>query len=344
MNPYELLRPLLFKLEPERAHRWTLNTLNTLEKMGLLALINPPKEQPIELMGLRFPNRVGLAGGMDRHAEYFNALGHLGFGFIEVGTLTQQPQMGQPRPRLFRLVDQDALINRMGFYNKGIEHALPYLEKRVYQGVLGISIGKQNITPVESATNDYCSAFTQVYSKADYIAVNVSSPNTQGLRALQHSALLDELLGALKDKQKELAEKNVDGRKVYVPLVVKIAPDLSQTEIQEMAALFLQHNVDGVIASNTSLSRDNIAGHPLAAQAGGLSGRPITQHATQVLSAFQQAMKGHIPLIASGGIMSAQDARDKFNAGASLVQLYTGLIYRGPRLIAEVLKDQEKQL
>ncbi len=343
MNPYELLRPLLFKLEPERAHRWTLNTLNALEKMGLLAMINPPQEQPIELMGLRFPNRVGLAAGMDRHAECFNALGHLGFGFIEVGTLTQQPQMGHPKPRLFRLIDREALINRMGFYNKGIEHALPYLERRTYTGILGISIVKQGSTPVEEAAQDYVAAFSQLYSKADYIAINVSSPNTQGLRALQHSALLDELLGALKDKQKELASKNIEGRKVYVPLVVKVAPDLTQTEIEEMAALFLQHNIDGVIATNTSLNRENIANHPLAAQAGGLSGRPITQQATQVLSAFQTAMKGHIPLIASGGIMNAQDAKDKFNAGASLVQLYTGLIFHGPRLVTEILNDQETQ-
>lgn len=337
---YPYLRPLLFKIDPERTHHLALKMLNQMYQWGLLQrIVKPLPDAPCTVMGLRFPNPVGLAAGMDRHAECIDALGLLGFGFIEVGTLTPQPQAGHPKPRLFRLPEYEALINRFGFYNKGVEHALPYLKKRTYKGILGVSIVKNATVSWEDAAEDYVKAFKQVYPYADYIAINVSSPNTEGLRNLQHGELLDTLLRALKAEQLYLASKH----QRHVPLVVKVAPDLDQTAIEEMAALFLQHHVEGVIATNTSTGREGVMLHPLASIQGGLSGRPITQQATRVVRAFHTALKGQIPIIGCGGIMSAEDAQDKFDAGASLIQLYTGLIYRGPKLISDIINSLPKE-
>lgn len=333
---YDLLRPLLFKLDAEKTHYLTLNILNVLEKIGLLRLLaDPVPAAPVTVMGLKFANSVGLAAGLDKNATAINALGRLGFGFIEIGTLTPKPQPGNPRPRLFRLPEHQALINRMGFNSKGIAAALPYLAKHDYQGILGISIGKNATTPPEAAVADYLNAFRQVYPHADYIAVNVSSPNTVGLRNLQQGAELEQLLEILKKEQQNLAQQYHR----YVPLAVKIAPDLDQKALEEMAALFLKHQVDGVIATNTSLSREAILTHPLAKEVGGLSGAPIAEQSTKVIKILSQALRGQIPIIASGGIMTAADAKAKLAAGASLVQLYTGLIYQGPKLIREIAEE-----
>jgi dihydroorotate dehydrogenase len=337
---YRLARPVLFALEPERAHRATFQALETVRKLRLAAMLAPPRvEAPRRVMGLDFPNPVGLAAGMDKNGEHVDALAALGFGFLEVGTVTPRPQPGNPPPRLFRLSRAQALINRMGFNNLGVEQLLFNLRRTRYRGILGVNIGKNFDTPIERAVDDYLYCMRKVYSVASYVAVNISSPNTRDLRSLQQSAELERLLGALAEEREKLAARS--GRRV--PLAVKIAPDLDEASIQAIAALLIAHGVDAAIATNTTVSRDGVAGLPDSTQSGGLSGAPLRAQATAVLRQLAEAAQGRLALIGVGGILSADDAREKFRAGASLVQLYTGLIYRGPRLIPETASCAEAQ-
>jgi dihydroorotate dehydrogenase len=283
------------------------------------------------VMGLRFPNPVGLAAGLDKNGEYIDALARLGFGFLEVGTVTPRPQPGNPRPRMFRLPAARAVINRLGFNNDGVERLVENVRRARYRGVLGINIGKNADTPLERAADDYIACLRAVYPVASYVAVNVSSPNTRDLRQLQQGPALDDLLGALKTEQRKLAGRHSR----HVPLAVKIAPDLDAGQIAGMAKAFQHHRVDAVIATNTTTARDGTAGSAHAGEAGGLSGAPVTERSTRVVRDLARALRGAIPVIGVGGIMSDVDARDKIAAGASLVQLYTGLVYGGPTLIAE---------
>ncbi|MBV1891893.1 MAG: quinone-dependent dihydroorotate dehydrogenase, partial [Gammaproteobacteria bacterium] len=278
-----------------------------------------------------FPNPVGLAAGLDKNGDYFNALSELGFGFVEIGTITPRPQPGNPQPRLFRLPEYQAIINRMGFNNLGVDHLVAQVRERQFKGVLGINIGKNFDTPVEKASDDYRLCMEKVYAYADYIAVNISSPNTPGLRDLQHAEQLDELLAILKQTQTRLADEQ--GR--YVPLALKIAPDLDDEQIADMARQLIKHGIDGVIATNTTLSRELVKRSPLAGEQGGLSGWPVRERATEVVGKLAKELDGALPIIGVGGIASGADACDKIKAGASLVQVYTGFIYRGPALITE---------
>ena len=332
---YRLARPLLFALEPERAHRLTLSALEIARRCRLTGLITgQPPSIPVRAMGLEFPNPVGLAAGLDKNAEHVDALAALGFGFIEVGTVTPRPQPGNPAPRLFRVPQARALINRMGFNNDGVERLLFNLKGTRYRGVLGINIGKNFDTPIERAVEDYLYCLRKVYPVASYVAVNISSPNTRDLRALQHGAELERLLAALAAEREKLAEQS--GRRV--PLAVKIAPDLDSADIDAIARLLLAHGVEAAIATNTTVSREGVAGWPHGAEAGGLSGAPLHERATGVLRQLAKTVAGRVVLIGVGGILSAQDAADKFAAGAALVQLYTGLIYQGPGLVPKAAR------
>jgi dihydroorotate dehydrogenase len=327
---YALARPLLFSLDPETAHSLTLALADAPLRFGLLRTPRIPTD-PVRLMGLDFANRVGLAAGLDKNAEHIDALGALGFGFLEVGTVTPRAQPGNPRPRMFRLPGARALINRLGFNNVGLEIFCENVRRASWRGVLGINIGKNFDTPNERAADDYVKGLEGVYPHASYVTVNVSSPNTAGLRDLQHKEQLDALLGRLMQARESLADRH--GRKV--PLVLKVSPDLSEAEIADVAEAVRRARIDALIATNTSLSREGVEGQPFAAESGGLSGAPIRRRATSVLAAFARELKGEVPLIGAGGIVSGADAVEKLSAGASLVQLYTGLIYRGPELIAE---------
>ncbi|RFA28293.1 dihydroorotate dehydrogenase (quinone) [Alkalilimnicola ehrlichii] len=341
---YSLLRHLLFRLEPELSHSIALNSLDATYRLGIGRLFgSPPPMLPKRVMGIEFPNPVGLAAGLDKNADHLRALGSLGFGFIEVGTVTPRPQSGNPKPRLFRCPEQRALVNRMGFNNKGVDHLVSRVRTAGYRGVLGINIGKNFDTPVERATEDYLLCLRKVYPFADYVVVNISSPNTPGLRDLQHGDALDELLATLKLEQRQLALQY----ERHVPLVVKIAPDLDAEQIAVFAAKLLEHNIDGVAATNTTLSRVGVEGTRCAEEAGGLSGRPMFDASTEVLRQLNRHLRGAIPIIGIGGIHSGRDAVRKSKAGASLVQVYTGFIYRGPRLIGEIgralkLEDDER--
>lgn len=296
-----------------------------------LAKHSPSLAQPIQVMGLTFPNPVGLAAGLDKNGDHFNALGALGFGFVEIGTVTPKPQPGNAKPRLFRLPEHQAIINRMGFNNKGVDHLLAQVEKRSFRGVLGINIGKNASTAVEQAELDYQTGMRKVYRLADYISVNISSPNTPGLRSLQFGEQLIQLLKMIKNEQTTLGKEW--GR--YVPVAVKIAPDMNEVEIRQVAKALLDTGMDGVIATNTTLDRSAVRGHALAEQAGGLSGGPLTQHSTKVIEQLYAELGDRLPIIGAGGIMRGEDAAAKIRAGARLVQLYTGFIYRGPELITE---------
>ena len=330
---YRLARHLLFRLDPEVAHHVTLKTLALINRSPLAGMLNTRVASPsVTVMGLQFPNPIGLAAGLDKNGEYVDALGRLGFGFIEVGTVTPRPQPGNLRPRLFRLPQAQALINRMGFNNQGVDYLLEQIRNRKFSGVLGINIGKNRDTPTAQAVDDYLICLRKVYVHADYISVNISSPNTPGLRDLQHGDSLKQLLTALKEEHIRLSAQH----ERHVPLVVKIAPDLSAEEIERMARHLLEHSIDGVIATNTTSSRQAVQGLPQAQEIGGLSGAPLTQQATAVVQGLHRVLQGRIPIIAVGGIMNGADAKAKLAAGASLVQLYTGLIYRGPMLIREV--------
>lgn len=284
-------------------------------------------------MGLHFNNRIGLAAGFDKNGEYIDALAKLGFGFIEVGTVTPKPQKGNPKPRLFRLQQAEAVINRLGFNNKGVDYLVEQLKKTRYRGVLGINIGKNKNTPNEQAVEDYIYCFKRVLPFASYVTINISSPNTPELRHLQHGELLQQLLHTL--KQEQLAYHGTQQK--YVPLVVKIAPDLTEDELQQMAKIFLQEKIDGVIATNTTLKREGVEGLPFASETGGLSGKPLAKAATAVIKQLSGMLENKIPIIGCGGVMSAADVEEKLAAGASLIQIYTGLIYQGPGLIKKAI-------
>jgi dihydroorotate dehydrogenase len=323
LSLYGLARPLLFSLDPEIAHKVALGVATLLPRASV-----PPR--PVRAMGLDFPNPVGLAAGLDKDAVHIDALARMGFGFIEVGTVTPRPQPGNPRPRLFRLPQKDALINRFGFNNAGIYAFVESIERTQWRGVLGCNIGKNADTPPERAVDDYLLCLQQVYPVASYVTINISSPNTKGLRDLQAKDSLDRLLGTLSNSREILATKH--GKRV--PLVLKIAPDLGREEIAAIAESVRRYRLEGVIATNTSTTRDGVSGLPHAEEAGGLSGRPIRNRATTVLKLLKEQLP-EVAVIGTGGILSGGDAAEKFAAGASLVQLYTGLIYRGPELVGE---------
>ena len=310
-----------------------MNVTQRLGLSGLLAAEIDAYAQPKTVMGIKFPHIVGLAAGLDKNADYVDALNGLGFGFLEIGTVTPRPQAGNPKPRMFRLVSEQAIINRLGFNNKGIEYALDKIRKRRSQGVLGINIGKNFDTPVEQASQDYISCLRQCYSQADYVAINISSPNTPGLRSLQFGDELNRLLDALKQEQSRLNTQW--GR--YVPIAVKLAPDLNDGEIQSCCNSLLSREMDGVIASNTTLDRSLISQHRLARQAGGLSGAPLTDLACNVIAKIKSQVGEQMPIIGVGGIMTGQQALERVAAGADLLQIYTGFIYEGPPLITEIL-------
>lgn len=323
---YNAIRKILFQLDEETAHHVTLVSLQVAYQLGITSHFNKLVSNPVKLMGIEFPNRIGLAAGLDKDAEYVAALASLGFGFIEVGTITPRAQTGNPKPRLFRLPQQEAIINRMGFNNKGAVAASERLKAMKYRGIVGVNIGKNRDTPLEKANEDYLYCFDVLKDYATYFTINISSPNTEGLRSLQHGELLASLLKQLKAKQQQ------ENR--YIPIVVKIAPDLTSEELKDIAQIITAEKIDGVIATNTTLQRPGVD----SKEAGGLSGTPLFNVSTDVLRQLRQLLPNEIPIIASGGIMDEKTAQKKFAAGATLLQLYTGLIYRGPKLIAELAK------
>jgi dihydroorotate dehydrogenase len=331
---YPLIRPALFTLDPETAHGATLGSLDVAHALGLLKLLPRAQGTPVRVMGIDFPNAVGLAAGLDKDGAHINALADLGFGFIEIGTVTPRPQPGNPKPRLFRLPQAEALINRMGFNNRGVDNLVKNVEASGFKGVLGINIGKNKDTPNEHAVDDYLTCLDTVYAHASYVTVNISSPNTQNLRELQKDEALDALLSAIKLRQSALAQQH--GK--YVPIALKIAPDLDDVQIAAIAALLMMHRIDAVIATNTTIARDAVAGLPNANETGGLSGAPVRAASTRVVTALAHHLKNEVPIIGVGGILSGDDAQEKIAAGASLVQLYSGLIYRGPELVRECVK------
>lgn len=333
---YPVLRPLLFRLDPERAHDLGMAGLRLAERIGLLDLLEHRElSQPVELSGLRFPNRIGLAAGLDKNGNTIDALGRLGFGFIEVGTVTPRPQPGNPKPRLFRLREAEAIVNRMGFNNDGIDALVTHVSRaRSFRGLIGINIGRNKDTPNESAVEDYLDCMRKAWRVADYLAVNLSSPNTPGLRELQQAEACAGLLARLKQEQ-EILTRSTSRR---VPLFFKIAPDLDPPQIGELARVFLDGGLDGLIATNTTLDRDAITGCRHAEESGGLSGRPLLRKSNEVLSAFADQLSGRIPIIGVGGVSSLEEAREKLRCGASLVQIYTSLIYRGPGLVRELAR------
>jgi dihydroorotate dehydrogenase len=336
---YTLLRPLLFRQDPEKAHRLTLRLLDLSYKLGL-GQQSCPKALPTKVMGVHFPNPVGLAAGMDKNGEYIDALASLGFGYIEIGTVTPRAQGGNPKTRLFRIVEANAIINRMGFNNAGVDVLVQNVKRSRYQGVLGINIGKNADTPMENAIDDYLLCLHRVYPYASYIVVNISSPNTSNLRDLQKGDTFDRLLSALKTEQKLLALQY----EKYVPLVIKIAPDLNEENIHTIAQTLINHEIDGVISSNTTLSREGVENYPLSHETGGLSGAPLKAKADQIQQWLVSALDGKIPVIGSGGIMQGEDAVTKIVLGAELVQIYSGMIYRGPNLANECVQSLRRHI
>ncbi|MBE0486459.1 quinone-dependent dihydroorotate dehydrogenase [Marinobacter sp.] len=340
---YGALRNLLFCLPAEQAHNVALGCLDVAHKMGVLTTFSRyPKPCPVNVMGLEFPNPVGLAAGLDKNADHLDALGALGFGFIEVGTVTPLAQPGNPKPRMFRLAEHQAIINRMGFNNEGLEHLVKNVENRRYQGVLGINVGKNKDTPNEQSEQDYRKGISAVYSLADYITVNVSSPNTPGLRDLQFGDSLKNLLYGIKDEQTRC--EKAQGR--YVPIAVKIAPDMDSDGIRFVARALLEAGLDGVIATNTTISREAVKGHQHEDEAGGLSGAPVRDASLQVIKGLYAELGERLPIIGVGGITDGESAAEKIRAGAKLVQIYTGFIYKGPGLIreaVEAIRAEQKQ-
>ncbi len=332
---YPLLRKALFTADPETAHGLALESLRLGHTLGVTRLLCRTEEQPVEVMGLSFPNPVGLAAGMDKNGDYIDALGSLGFGFIEVGTVTPRPQSGNPKPRLFRIEKAQAMINRLGFNNKGVDHLVRRLQNRAYKGVLGVNIGKNFDTSAANAAADYLFCLERVYPYADYVTVNISSPNTKGLRDLQTPDRLGELLQALGGKRDELAAAS--SRRV--PLVVKIAPDLEEKQVTVIAETVAASGFDGIVATNTTVSREAVAGLPHAGEEGGLSGAPVREPANLVLASLHRVLPPGIALIGTGGITRGPDAAEKIRLGADLVQFYTGFVYRGPELIGECLRS-----
>jgi len=337
--PYALARPFLFGLDAEAAHELTLGTIARLQNTPAQCLWSQPRvEDPVTVAGLRFPNRVGLAAGLDKNGRCIDGLGAMGFGFIEVGTVTPKAQPGNPKPRMFRLPQAQALINRLGFNNQGLEAFLANVRRarsfRAAGGILGLNIGKNAATPIESAVDDYLVGLTGVFPHADYVTINISSPNTKNLRALQSDEALDALLGALTER-KALLEQQQARR---VPMFLKIAPDLDDEQVGVIAATLQRHGADGVIATNTTIARNAVKGLPHAEEAGGLSGAPVREASDRVVRALRNALGTAFPIIGVGGVMNAEDARAKIAAGADLVQVYTGFIYRGPGLVPEIAR------
>jgi len=328
---YPLARPLLFALDAERAHDLALRALDAAHCTGATRVLTPAIDPlPTRAFGLEFPNPVGLAAGLDKNGEHVEALFALGFGFVEIGTVTPKPQPGNPKPRMFRLPEHQAIINRLGFNNLGVDALVRRVERlRHRPGILGINIGKNKDTPNEEAARDYLSCLERVYALADYVTVNISSPNTEGLRALQDAAALQQLLTRLQDAQARLAARHG----TYTPMLVKIAPDLDPAGLDALANVLTGQAVDGVIATNTTITRDQVQGHRLTQEQGGLSGAPLRDKATQILRELRARLPDSIPLVGVGGITSGADAADKIAAGAALVQCYSGLVYRGPGLI-----------
>ncbi len=332
---YKLIQPLLFRVDAERTHHLTLNLLELAHHVRLTRLAyGAPTCRPRRVMGLDFPNPVGLAAGLDKNGAHIDALADLGFGFIEVGTVTPRPQPGNPKPRLFRIPEALGIINRFGFNNDGVDALVANVQRASYRGILGINIGKNFDTPIENATDDYLICLRKVYTHASYVTVNISSPNTKNLRQLQDKDALEGLLSALKQSQLQLADEY--GK--YVPIVLKIAPDLEADQVVEIADLLRKHKMDGVIATNTTLSRDGVRGLPNAEETGGLSGAPVRAKSTAVIRQLSAALGGEVPVIGVGGVLDGLDAEEKIKAGASLVQVYSGLIYRGPALVREVCR------
>jgi dihydroorotate dehydrogenase len=336
--PYALTRPFLFGLDPEQAHDLTLGTLARVQHTPLVCAVSQPRvDDPVTVAGLRFPNRVGLGAGLDKNGRCIDGLAAMGFGFIEVGTVTPKAQPGNPKPRMFRLPQADALINRLGFNNGGLEAFVANVRQARFRergGILGLNIGKNASTPIERAVDDYLTCLAGVYPHADYVTVNISSPNTQNLRSLQSDEALDALLGALQERRRDLAR--AQGREV--PMFVKIAPDLDDAQIDLIAATLRRNGIDGVIATNTTVARDAVSGLPHGQEPGGLSGRPVFAASNRVIARLRAALGAGFPIIGIGGVMSGADARAKRAAGADLVQLYTGLIYRGPTLVSEAAR------
>ncbi len=331
---YPFVRKALFQLDPERAHEFTFQQLRRITGTPFEALVRQKvPAKPVNCMGLTFKNPLGLAAGLDKDGECIDALGAMGFGSIEIGTVTPRPQPGNDKPRLFRLVDAEGLINRMGFNNLGVDNLVENVKKAHYDGVLGINIGKNKDTPVEQGKDDYLICMEKIYTYAGYIAINISSPNTPGLRTLQYGEALDDLLTAIKNKQNDLQVMHHK----YVPIAVKIAPDLSEEELIQVADSLVRHNIDGVIATNTTLDRSLVQGMKNCDQTGGLSGRPLQLKSTEIIRRLSQELNGRLPIIGVGGIDSVIAAREKIAAGASLVQIYSGFIFKGPPLIKEIV-------
>ena len=332
---YPLARSLMFRFDPETSHEVALHTMNIASDLGFHKLMGAAElSDPVEVMGLSFPNRVGLAAGLDKNGIAVDGLAAMGFGFVEVGTVTPRPQAGNPKPRLFRLPEQNAIINRMGFNNDGVDHLLTNLQKSTYKGILGINIGKNKDTPNEKANDDYLYCMRKVYDRASYITVNVSSPNTPGLRTLQYGESLNSLLDALKSEQ--VRQAKLHDR--YVPIAVKIAPDMEEEEFELVASSLKAYEMDAVIATNTTLSREGVEGSPFAQEAGGLSGAPVRNKSTRAIRVLSNALDGALPIIGVGGITEGFDAAEKIEAGASLVQIYSGFIYHGPQLVTDSVR------
>ena len=336
--PYALARPFLFGLDAEQAHDLTLGALARVQHSPLVCVVAQARiDDPVTVAGLRFPNRIGLAAGLDKNGCCIDGLGAMGFGFIEVGTVTPKPQPGNAKPRMYRLPEARALINRLGFNNDGLDAFLAHVQRAGFRrkgGMLGLNIGKNASTPIERAADDYLLCLDGVYPHADYVAVNISSPNTQNLRALQDDAALDVLLAALQQRKAALASRH--GR--VVPMFVKIAPDLDETQVRLIAATLVRHGIDGVIATNTTVARTAVAHLPHGGETGGLSGAPVFEASNRVISQLRAALGSAYPIIGVGGVMSGADARAKVTAGANLVQIYTGFIYRGPALVTEAAR------
>ncbi|MDE2083322.1 MAG: quinone-dependent dihydroorotate dehydrogenase [Xanthomonadaceae bacterium] len=336
---YSLARPFLFCLDAERAHDLALIAIEAAYRTGLNPLLAAKLAPlPAKIFDIEFPNPVGLAAGLDKNGAHIDALAALGFGFIEVGTTTPQPQPGNPKPRMWRLPEHLAVINRLGFNNAGVDALVRNAERARYSGVLGINIGKNKDTSNDRAVDDYLFCLERVYARANYVTVNISSPNTQGLRDLQEEETLKRFIGTLREAQEKLAAQHGTRK----PMLLKIAPDLSEAELDGMAAVLLAAKIDGLICTNTTIDRSAIAGAPHAEEAGGLSGKPLFQKATSVLRRMAKRLEGKIPLVGVGGILDGTDAADKISAGASLVQFYSGLIYRGPALIGECVEAIRK--
>jgi len=336
---YSLARPILFALDPERAHTVTLTALDVAAHLGLVrCLVGPRIDAPRKVMGLDFPNPVGLAAGLDKNAEHVDSLSQLGFGFVEVGTVTPRPQSGNPPKRLFRLPEAQALINRMGFNNQGVERFVMNLRAAHYRGIIGVNIGKNFDTPIERALDDYRYCLREVYQHASYVTINISSPNTQNLRSLQEGPALEALLSGLALERKILSDQH--GRRV--PIAVKISPDLDKQDVSFVAQSACRHDMDAIVATNTTISRPGLEMRRDADQAGGLSGAPLRERATKVVEWLSEALAGQLPIIAVGGIMKAADAIEKISAGASLIQLYSGLIYQGPQLVTQCARALQR--